>query len=91
MYNLICTYVNGLFYREACPGFMSPLSNTCMRVFEDAVDEMINVINDTNVISNNTMMYSYHGAINLMHVCITYAVEVFISSLTWKVARLCKV
>ncbi|XP_026687163.1 uncharacterized protein LOC103520241 [Diaphorina citri] len=52
---------------EACPGFMSPLSNTCMRVFEDAVDEMINVINDTNVISNNTMMYSYHGAINLMH------------------------
>lgn len=61
-----------------------------MKVFEDAVDEMMNVINDTNVISNNTMIYSYHGAINLMHVCI-YAVEVFISSLTWKVARLpCK-
>ncbi|KAI5710479.1 hypothetical protein M8J75_008915 [Diaphorina citri] len=49
---------------EACPGFMSPLSNTCMRVFEDAVDEMINVINDTN-----TMMMVEDDPISQVIVC----------------------
>uniref|UniRef100_A0A8D8LRR3 Uncharacterized phosphotransferase YvkC n=2 Tax=Cacopsylla melanoneura TaxID=428564 RepID=A0A8D8LRR3_9HEMI len=52
---------------ESCPGFISPLTLSTMRLDDRAFDRIMRPAADVNVEFRDTGIYSYHGALQLFH------------------------